>query len=104
MLPHESETELLLDLVDREVMHVTGFIYSEAMHASGVYWTIQELVRYLKYPKQIIPGIRVEHAGLKDEQYREDILALICRRQFDDLLHLHPQVQLLRALSQRRIR
>lgn len=74
----------LYGVVDREAAQVVGFFYSKAMRESGVIWTKSELVRYLRNPKEEIPGVRMEYAGLEGEQDREDIVEFMNSRQAGD--------------------
>lgn len=51
-----------------------GYRYSEAMKASGMVWTEENLDRYLAATQDVIPGSKM-YGGLAVDQDRVDLLA-----------------------------
>ena len=56
---------------------VEGYAYSPAMKKSEVVWDDDTLDAYLASPKKFIPGTRMSFPGLKKEEDREAIIALM---------------------------
>lgn len=63
----------LFGVVGRKAGSLAGFSYSPAMKAVGYAWTTDKLAAYLKAPATVIPGNRMQFAGLKGGQKAEDV-------------------------------
>lgn len=64
-------------IVGRKAASVEGFLYSDAMKASGITWTEDQLSEYLTQPQKKVPGTRMSFPGLATEQERTDIIAYL---------------------------
>lgn len=53
------------------------FPYSEAMKASGIVWNDGTLAKYLKDPREFIPGNRMAFPGIADDKEMTDLLAYL---------------------------
>jgi cytochrome c len=58
----------------RKAGSVAGFNFSEAMKASGIVWDDETLAKYLRDPKDSLPGNRMSFPGIKDEAVLGDLL------------------------------
>jgi cytochrome c len=67
----------LYSVVGRSAATETGFAYSSAMKASGVVWTPDKLMAYLKAPRRFIPGVKMMFPGLDDASDRENVIAFL---------------------------
>ena len=67
----------LFSVVGRPAGTITGYSYSSAMKSSGIVWTPDELMVYLKAPRKHVPGIKMRFAGLSDKQDRENVVAYL---------------------------
>ena len=54
-----------------------GFAYSEAMKNSGIVWDDSTLTKYLRDPKEVVPGGKMAFPGIKDDQQLADLLAYL---------------------------
>ena len=55
-----------------------GYSYTERMKSSGITWNEDTLDRYLRNPKNMIPGIKMVFAGLKKKRDRDDMIHYLC--------------------------
>jgi cytochrome c len=60
---------------------VEGFSYSDANKNSGITWSKEQFLDYIKDPKAKIPGTKMAFAGIKNETEANDLWAYIS--QFD---------------------
>jgi cytochrome c len=60
---------------------VEGFSYSDANKNSGITWSKDQFLDYIKDPKAKIPGTKMAFAGIKNEKEAQDLWAYIA--QFD---------------------
>jgi cytochrome c len=60
---------------------VEGFSYSDANKNSGITWSKDQFLDYIKDPKAKIPGTKMAFAGIKNETEANDLWAYIS--QFD---------------------
>jgi cytochrome c len=60
---------------------VEGFNYSDANKGSGITWSKDQFLNYIKDPKAKIPGTKMVFAGIKNEKEANDLWAYIS--QFD---------------------
>ncbi|HEY4038184.1 MAG TPA: c-type cytochrome, partial [Burkholderiaceae bacterium] len=67
----------LFSVVGRAAGSITDFSYSSAMKGSGITWTADRLMAYLKAPRKYIPGVKMMFPGLSDEQDREHVVAFL---------------------------
>lgn len=71
---------ILTGIVGRKAGTVEGFNYSPANKEAGDkgwVWTEEQLLKYLKNPREAMPGNRMAFAGLPDDQDRADVLAYL---------------------------
>lgn len=61
----------------RKAGSLPNFAYSPAMKESGVVWDDGTMEKYLRNPKQFIPGDRMAFPGIKDEEQLADLLAYL---------------------------
>ena len=60
---------------------IEGFSYSDANKNSGITWSKEQFLDYIKDPKAKIPGTKMAFAGIKNEKEAQDLWAYIS--QFD---------------------
>ncbi|MFZ2005824.1 MAG: cytochrome c family protein [Stellaceae bacterium] len=51
----------------RKAGTVAGFAYSDAMKNSGIVWADDTLAKFLRDPKESLPGNRMSFPGIKDD-------------------------------------
>ncbi len=56
-----------------------GFVYSDALKASGVVWTPASLEEWLVRPSSFVPGNRMAFAGIRREEDRTHLIAYLLR-------------------------
>jgi cytochrome c len=56
---------------------VAGYNFSTAMKESGLTWDEATLDRYLKAPREVIPGTKMTYPGLKDDAKRAAVVAYL---------------------------
>ena len=54
-----------------------GFNFSQAMKTKGGKWTFDELYKFLKSPREYIPGTAMTFAGINNDQQRADVIAFL---------------------------
>jgi cytochrome c len=67
----------LFSVVGRAAASIADFSYSSAMKSSGITWTPDRLMAYLKAPRKYVPGIKMMFPGLPDETDRENVIAFL---------------------------
>lgn len=67
----------LYGVVGRAAGQVDGFVYSEALVASGVVWSPETLDAWLADPSEFVPGNRMIFTGIADPRDRADIIAYV---------------------------
>jgi cytochrome c len=67
----------LYSVVGRSAASEAGFPYSNAMKSSGVVWTPDKLMAYLKAPRRFIPGVKMYFPGLNDETDCANVIAFL---------------------------
>jgi len=65
----------LYGIVGAKAAQREGFVYSDALRASGITWTHDELAAYVTNPKKRVPGGKMKYDGLADAKQRDDLLA-----------------------------
>ena len=58
---------------------VEGYSYSEANKNSGITWSKDVFLEYIKEPKAKIPGTKMVFAGIKNEKEANDLWAYIAQ-------------------------
>jgi cytochrome c len=61
----------------RRAGSVPGFVYSEAMRASGIVWNRQTLDAFIADPLGTVPGTFMGYAGVQDPEERAQLLAFL---------------------------
>lgn len=64
-------------LFGRRAGSVEGYAYSEAMKNSGIVWNDETLAKYLRAPREVVPGDKMAFPGIKDEQQLADVIAYL---------------------------
>jgi cytochrome c2 len=64
-------------VVGRAAGQVEGFVYSDALVASGIVWTAETLDAWLADPSEYVPGNRMIFTGIADPRDRADIIAYV---------------------------
>jgi cytochrome c len=54
-----------------------GYSYSDANKNSGITWTKDQFLEYIKEPKAKIPGTKMVFAGIKNEKEANDLWAFL---------------------------
>jgi cytochrome c len=54
-----------------------GFNFSQAMKTKGGKWSFDELNKFLKSPRDYIPGTAMTFAGINNDQQRADVIAFL---------------------------
>jgi cytochrome c len=67
----------LFSVVGRAAASIADFSYSSAMKSSRIVWTVDQLMAYLKAPRQYVPGVKMMFPGLADEKDRENVVAFL---------------------------
>jgi cytochrome c2 len=67
--------------VNRKAGTYPGYGYSPATRNSGLVWDPQTLAKYLRSPRDLVPGTRMAFAGLKKDRELTDVIAYLA--QFD---------------------
>jgi cytochrome c len=72
---------VLNDVVGRKAGVFPGYPYSPANKSSALVWDEQTLTRYLRAPREVVPGTKMAFAGLNKDQDIADVIAHL--KQFD---------------------
>ena len=67
----------LFAVAGRQAASVADASYSDALKASGIRWTPEQLDAYLSAPKKLVPGGKMKYDGLADAAARADLLAYL---------------------------
>ena len=70
---------VLNGVVGRPAGTYPGYNYSPAIKKSGLVWDEETLARYLRAPRDVVPGTRMSFAGLKKTQEVADVIAYLKR-------------------------
>jgi cytochrome c len=68
---------VLNGLEGRKSGTIEGYSYSEANKNSGITWTKEQFLDYIKDPKAKIPNTKMAFAGIKNEKEANDLWAYI---------------------------
>jgi cytochrome c len=72
---------VLNGVVGRKAGTYPGYNYSPATRNSGLVWDLQTLARYVRAPRELVPGTRMAFAGLKKDHEIADVISHL--KQFD---------------------
>jgi cytochrome c len=61
----------------RKAGNLDNFAYSEAMKTSGITWDDDALTKYLRNPREMVPGGKMAFPGIKDDKEIADLLAYL---------------------------
>jgi len=61
----------------RKAGTLDGYAYSEAMKQSGITWDDDSMTKYLKSPRDVVPGGKMAFPGIKDEAELANLLAYL---------------------------
>lgn len=64
-------------LFGRKAGTVEGFKYSKANRESGITWTEENFITYIKNPRQFMKGTRMAFGGIRDEKDIKDLVAYL---------------------------
>lgn len=70
----------LVGIIGRKAGTVDGFKYSDGMKGAGekgLVWTEENFTKYMKDPKDFVPGNRMAFVGLKSDKEIEDLIAFL---------------------------
>lgn len=67
----------LAGVIGRTAGSIPGYNYSTAMRKSGLTWDAATLDAYLQHPQETIPGNKMPFPGLKTENERREVIALL---------------------------
>ena len=59
----------------RKSASLPGYVYSDALKASGLTWDAETLDRWLSGPQKLVPGTRMPYAGIPDPKRRAEVVA-----------------------------
>ena len=61
----------------RKAGTVDGFTYSDAMKTSGIVWDDDAMAKYLRNPRELVPGGKMAFPGIKDDAQLADVIAYL---------------------------
>jgi cytochrome c len=67
----------LFGIVGRPAGAVPGFHYTEANKNSGLTWDVATLDRYVRAPREVVPGTAMPYPGLKNDTQRADLISYL---------------------------
>jgi cytochrome c len=70
---------VLNGLEGRKSGTIEGYSYSEANKNSGITWTKEQFLDYIKDPKAKIPNTKMAFAGIKNEKEANDLWAFLAQ-------------------------
>jgi cytochrome c len=70
---------LLNGLEGRKSGTIEGYSYSEANKNSGITWSKETFLEYIRDPKAKIPGTKMIFAGIKNEKEAGDLWAFLAQ-------------------------
>ncbi|WP_108462898.1 c-type cytochrome [Devosia naphthalenivorans] len=77
---------VLNGVVDRSAGTIEGFRYSSAMQESGLAWDTETLSEFLKAPKVVVPGTKMNFPGLKSDEEVANVIAYLAQFEEDGSL------------------
>jgi cytochrome c len=67
-------------VIGRKSGMADGYRYSDAMAKAGIVWNDETLAKYLKNPKEFVPGNKMSFAGLKSDDDIANVIAYLNRQ------------------------
>ncbi len=64
-------------ILGRKAGSLDGFNYSDAMKESGIVWNDAVLEKYIKNPREVLPGGKMAFPGIKDDDQIADLVAYL---------------------------
>jgi len=64
----------LIGVVGRKAASQEGFAYSDAMKASGIVWSEEQLRSWIADNKSVLPGTRMRHVGVTDKMEQDFLI------------------------------
>lgn len=64
-------------IANRKAGSVEGFVYTDAMRASGIVWNENTLDQFLQSPLAFVPGTSMGYFGVESDQERELIVTYL---------------------------
>ncbi|MBM3488006.1 MAG: cytochrome c family protein [Alphaproteobacteria bacterium] len=64
-------------MFDRKAGAAAGFSFSPAMRDSGLVWTEENVRRYLRAPKDVVPNTKMIFAGIRSDTEMNDLIAYL---------------------------
>ncbi|KQQ54406.1 cytochrome C [Pseudomonas sp. Leaf127] len=61
-------------VIDRKAGQTDDYKYTDALHASGIVWSRENIARFVKDPDGVIPGTRMKLWWIGNDQRMEDLL------------------------------
>jgi cytochrome c len=74
---HSTVGPNLHGVFGRKAGTADNFAFSEAMKKSGIAWDDETMAKYLRDPKELVPGGKMAFPGIKDDQQIADLLAYL---------------------------
>ena len=74
---HSNVGPNLHGMFGRKAGTAGNFAYSEAMKNSGIVWDDDTLTKYLRDPKELVPGGKMAFPGIKDDAQLANLLAYL---------------------------
>ncbi|SFP53723.1 c-type cytochrome [Pseudomonas borbori] len=67
----------LFGVVDRPAASVPRFAYSEAMQASGITWSEDNLRKWIADNEALVPGTRMRHVSITDQAEQDYLISFL---------------------------
>lgn len=67
----------LYAILGRKAATKEGFVYSDAMKASGITWTVEQLSAYAANPPKVVPNGKMKYDGELTDAERRDLIAYL---------------------------
>jgi cytochrome c len=64
-------------VVGRKAGSVPGYNYSDAMKNSGLTWDEATLTKYLRSPREVVPGTKMAFPGMQGDQDVANVIAYL---------------------------
>ena len=64
-------------VVGRKAGTVSGYNYSDANKNSGVTWDEATLAKYLKHPREVVPGTKMAYPGMARDEDIANVIAYL---------------------------
>jgi len=67
----------LTGVVGRQAASLPRYVYSDALKASGVIWTEQNLRKWITDNEKFVPGTRMRHVSITDQAEQDYLIAYL---------------------------